>query len=701
MTSTVSVRQSLKTRLTLTTLTIVLLSLWSLSYYTSQMLHKDMERLLGEQQFSTVSYVAAEINHELNDRFEALKTVIRTISPAILGNTAAMQTFLEQRPLLARLFNGGVIAYRLDGTAIAEVPLSAKRIGVNYIDIDTVAAALKEGQAMIGRPVMGRKLLAPVFGMTVPIRDGQGNVIGALTGVTNLGQPSFLDVITESHYGKSGGYLLVAPQQRLVVTATDKSHMMEAFPAPGISPFIDRFIQGYEGSVVFVDPLGVEVLASAKGVPAAGWFMAVNLPAAEAFAPIHAMLQRMLLATVFLTLLAGVLAWWLLKRQLSPLLVAARTLSTRLDTNQPPQPLPINRQDEIGKLLGGFNRLLETVGQQNEERRIAAIAFECQEGMAVMDANSRFLRVNQAFTQITGYSQQEAQGKTAAILRSDQHPSSFYERNWSEGKDKGSWQGEARFRRKNGEFFPAQITVTAVKDEINKITHYVGNLTDTTNSQRQEQERLTNEAEHRDTLIREVHHRIKNNLQGIMGLLRQFARKHPETADLIHQAIGQVQGISVIHGLQGRAVTSSVRVCELTGAIADVIQNLWQTPVALDIPPVWRPCVIADSEAVPIALVLNELILNAVKHGGKASGRVNITLRKGPRPDVVQVKITNAGQLASDGGRTDTPYSGLHLISALMPPKGARIVQEQQGDLVITLLELAPPVISQNPKEPT
>jgi two-component sensor histidine kinase len=222
----------------------------------------------------------------------------------------------------------------------------------------------------------------------------------------------------------------------------------------------------------------------------------------------------------------------------------------------------------------------------------------------------------------------------------------------------------------------------------------VGNITDATDRKMQEQKRLRHEAAHRNTLVSEVHHRIKNNLQGITGLLRQFAQHHPETAEPINQAVGQMQGISVIHGLQGREDASSVRLCELTGAIAEEVQNLWQTPVTVDIPPAWLPCVIAEKEAVPIALVLNELIVNAVKHGGKAQGDVNITLRKGPAPDMVRIKIANVGQLSATGKKAGTSHSGLQLIAALMPPHGARIVSEQHGPNVITLLELEPPVVS-------
>ncbi|MFH1043558.1 MAG: PAS domain S-box protein, partial [Pseudomonadota bacterium] len=88
-----------------------------------------------------------------------------------------------------------------------------------------------------------------------------------------------------------------------------------------------------------------------------------------AFAPIRDMQRRMLLATIFLTLLAGGLTWWMLRRQLSPMLAAVKTLAALSDTNQPAQPLPIARQDEIGELIGGFNRLLETLAHREEALR--------------------------------------------------------------------------------------------------------------------------------------------------------------------------------------------------------------------------------------------------------------------------------------------------------------------------------------------
>ena len=383
--------RSFKARVTLFTLAIFLISLWSLALYVSLTLRHDMQNLLSNQQFSTASFVAEEVNQELDDRLRLLDKVAGRVNPVMLNQSAALQNFLEERLILQGPFNAGVFVTRIDGITVARIPLSAGMIGVNYRDRDYIAGALQEGKMTIGRPVIGRVLRVPVFGMAVPIRDPQGVVIGALAGITDLGQPNFLDRITDGRYGQSGGYLLIAPRHRLVVTASDKSRIMETLPAPGVNPGVDRFLAGYEGSAVIINPQGVEVLASDKGVPVAGWIASAHLPTAEAFAPIRAMQQRMIIATVFLTLLAGGLIWWMLRRQLLPMRTAGRTLAAWSDTDSYPQPLPIAHRDEIGKLISSFNRLLEILERREQalveqSANLTRVAMEREQAEASMRA---------------------------------------------------------------------------------------------------------------------------------------------------------------------------------------------------------------------------------------------------------------------------------------------------------------------------
>ncbi|MDP1665580.1 MAG: EAL domain-containing protein [Methylobacter sp.] len=113
-----------------------------------------------------------------------------------------------------------------------------------------------------------------------------------------------------------------------------------------------------------------------------------------------------------------------------------------------------------------------------EELRIAAVAFEAQEGIMITNADNLILRVNRAFTDITGYSAEELIGQTPRLFKSGYHDEAFYTDMWECINRTGSWQGEIWDQRKNGEIYPKWLTITAVKDSTGNITHYVGSQTD-------------------------------------------------------------------------------------------------------------------------------------------------------------------------------------------------------------------------------
>jgi PAS domain S-box-containing protein len=356
--------QSLKTQLAVVTLAIFLVALWSLSFYSYRILRQDTEKLLGDQQFATVSVVAGAINDALERRFVALEALASRIDRRTLSRPEAVQTLLEHQPVLMELLNAGVRVVGVDAIPIASIPSSPERLATSYADRDYMIAALKDGQRGIGSPVIGKILRAPTISLAVPIRDAAGTIIGAVAGAVNLGQPNFIDRNIETRIGSSGGFLLISPAHQTIVTATDKSRIMQPAPAPGINAMHDRYMAGYEGYGVAVNSLGIEEISASRRVPLADWFLVTILPTSTAFAPIASIRQQMLLATLGLSLIACLLTWWitthLLRKRLAPVIAATHALNSPVYDPTLPDSLPVVCADEIGELVSAFNRLLAT-----------------------------------------------------------------------------------------------------------------------------------------------------------------------------------------------------------------------------------------------------------------------------------------------------------------------------------------------------
>ena len=141
-----------------------------------------------------------------------------------------------------------------------------------------------------------------------------------------------------------------------------------------------------------------------------------------------------------------------------------------------------------GRLFTAIIRDITTRKQVESELRIAATAFESQDGMMITDANKVILRVNHAFTEITGYTAEEAVGQTPSLLNSGRHDAAFFDMMWESIRQAGTWHGEIWNRRKNGEVYPEQLTITAVKGGNNEITHYVATMHDITRRKQAEEQ---------------------------------------------------------------------------------------------------------------------------------------------------------------------------------------------------------------------
>ena len=121
------------------------------------------------------------------------------------------------------------------------------------------------------------------------------------------------------------------------------------------------------------------------------------------------------------------------------------------------------------------------------DMQLAATAFEGLSPMVITDPRGNILRVNQAFSQVTGYQANEVIGKNPRLLQSGRQDDSFYSEFWGQLNSSGQWQGELWNKRKNGEIYPEWLSIKAVHDANGQVSHYVGSFTDLTEVEKQRQ----------------------------------------------------------------------------------------------------------------------------------------------------------------------------------------------------------------------
>lgn len=196
----------------------------------------------------------------------------------------------------------------------------------------------------------------------------------------------------------------------------------------------------------------------------------------------------------------------------------------------------------------------------------------------------------------------------------------------------------------------------------------------------------------REMLVKEVHHRIKNNLQGVAGLMQQIAQRRPEVAPVITEAIGQVQAIAQVYGLQVGAA-GPLRVKSVIEAICTSVQRMFGRTITVQVqgaqPQRWA---LPEAESIPIALTINELLTNAVKHSREGDVQCSLSCGDGE----IEIAIANTGRLPDSFNLAQVPggVSGLGLVRALLPRRSATLSLAAQGSQVVARVRLVPPGVT-------
>lgn len=235
--------------------------------------------------------------------------------------------------------------------------------------------------------------------------------------------------------------------------------------------------------------------------------------------------------------------------------------------------------------------------------------------------------------------------------------------------------------------------IAPLDDGSGAVTQLLLVASDVTEQRAAEQARLAAAIAQREVLVREVHHRIKNNLQGVAGLLQQTAQRRPEVATVLTEAVGQVQAIAQVYGLQVGS-GGPLPLADLLRAIAGSVQRTFGRTIEVAVDGE-VPHLLPEAESIPVALTVNELLTNAIKHGDGSAVRCGVAVAgvQGEDGAAVRLRIAGRGRLPEgfDLSRLRGGVSGLGLVRALLPRRSASLTLVQEGEDVVATVELRPP----------
>lgn len=444
---------NLKTRVSLLAATLVIAGIWGFALRASAVLQVDIEKLLADQLSATVGYIASDIDRKIELHFALLQEIADRVTPDMLADPASINRLLEQRDVSSAFFPTGMFVLNKAGIGIAQYPQLPGRVGGSLADRDWFIRVMAKNTQTLGSPVIARFSKQPLVPVAVPIRDASGAAAAALVSSFYPSDRNLFGLLDAANIGKDGYFLVAAPKERVWVAASDPSRIMQPLPARGLNATFDRrFEQGFEGAMILTSTKGVEILSVGRTMKTTGWMVIAAVPTTQAFVPVFALKQQIYLVALLLSLLVAGLLRWMLVRQLTPLEEAAVAMQRMSEGAQPFAPLPIRREDEIGRLLSHFNRLVVERMRAGEEqlRFRAAIDVSADLFLLIDPVSMRYVDVNETACRVLGYSRAEllALGPQDLFSGTREELAESYDRLIAGDLSKNSAEGW--YRRKDG-----------------------------------------------------------------------------------------------------------------------------------------------------------------------------------------------------------------------------------------------------------
>jgi PAS domain S-box-containing protein len=402
------------------------------------------------------------------------------------------------------------------------------------------------------------------------------------------------------------------------------------------------------------------------------------------------MTAAMAIAGAMIAALVGTAAWAIAFHLSSPLrriAAAAGEVARGLS----PAFVEARSRDEIGELASAFNFMSRRVEGslatlRASEEKYRGIFENAAEGIMVATLDGKALAANPAQTRMLGYASSEELTRALSDLRSSLYVDG-HDRDAIIAELKGSGRAlgrEVKFRRKDGTMFWVSINAHIAPDDEGQMTRVIGFTSDIDRRKRAD-EALRDTLREKDILLKEIHHRVKNNLQVIASLVAMQRRtvSDRESLSLYEDFANRVLAMSQVHELiYDSGDFSRIDFSAYARALAENLrQSCLSTPDEVELAFNDEPIELGLDQAMPCGLFLNEILSNSFRHAfpkpRKAKGHILVTLASGPGGKV-ELSVSDDGIGMPELPTPDDPrHMGLALIDLLAAQLGGEL--ERRG----------------------
>ncbi|MBD2120048.1 sensor histidine kinase [Trichocoleus sp. FACHB-262] len=309
---------------------------------------------------------------------------------------------------------------------------------------------------------------------------------------------------------------------------------------------------------------------------------------------------------------------------------------------------------------------------QKSLKELSDIKFALDQAaiVAATDQKGTINYVNDTFCELSQYSREELIGKNHRLINSSYHDLGFFQNFWATISKGKVWKGEIKNRAKDGSYYWVDTTIVPFLNEQSQPFQYLSIRFDITNRKQIEEDMRTSLRE-KEVLLKEIHHRVKNNLQIISSLLNLQAQYLNDSAALaiFRESQNRIESMALIH----EKLYQSKDMARINASeyIYDLVTNLFYTyeinseaiALRINIDEIW----LGLDTAIPCGLIINELVLNALKHAFPKGHTGEICISFGLRDAhhlMLVVSDTGVG-LPKDLDYQNTDSLGLQLVNAL------------------------------------